>query len=435
MNKARVLVLGACGVGIAAAAYAQRMDSRSPLTLTVGALDGPEATVRGNAHRDGLARSPFPHAPIHIDLHLSVGGGQVDQPPIVTRDAIIAVTSHGDVVWMSTDTHDGGGEIARQGIGVAVLSTSAPTLLSNGTVVVVGGGSESIAVGVDKNGLRFRTQLTGNESGTDASDAVTPLALDDGGIAIATSKEIVLLDSAGNVRASASLPEALSGPLLASGGAQPSTRRILATSKTGVVYAWSPGGSGGREVTRVGSFQQSPSTTLQGGAVLEPDGNTLIAVVDDTRLMTLDLRQGLAVPLSTFANGSYLGPVAFRRGVAYAMAGVTGRTFVVAVDASGQEVLRTQVATQPITTGDGGPILYIPPAHVPVAVDDTGTVAFAAPEGAVGIVDPAGIATSLENVCSHGLRNARGVTALVSAGPGAFVVACQSGTIVRIARE
>ncbi len=431
MKRSRTILLALSGLAIGVGAFAQRMDARHPLTLTVGQVDGPEPTIRSDAHRDGLVRAVLPHAPLKVDWRYSVGGGQVDQPPVVSREAIIVVTSHGDVVWIPHDAHDGGAELARQPLGIAATTMSAPTLLSNGTVVVVGGSSESVVVGVDKNGTRFRTQLAGGASTGEAMDSVAPLALDDGGIAVATSAEIVLLDSSGNVRTRAQLPEPLSGPLLASGGAQPSSRRILATSRSGVVYAWSPGGSGGRDVTRVGSFHQAIGTHLQGGAVLVND-DTLMAVVDDTRLMTLDVRQGLAVPLSTFANGAYLGPVAFRRGVAYAMAGVTGRTFVVGVDTSGQEVMRTQVATSTIPITDGGPVFYVAPPHVPVAVDDTGTIAFATPEGPIGVVDPAGVASSIDGICTHGLRTTRGVTSLVSGGPGAFIVTCSSGSVVRI---
>ena len=195
-------------------------------------------------------------------------------------------------------------------------------------------------------------------------------------------------------------------------------------SKTGVVYAWAPGS---RDVSRVGSFQSG----VQGGAVMTSD-DTLLAVVSEQRLMTLDVRQGLAVPLSTFTGGAYLGPVAFRRGTAYAMAGVPGRTFAIGVDSAGQEVLRVPVATSIVVATDGGAPIFQAPQHVPVAIDDTGTLAFAAPEGPVGIVDPAGVVTSIDGVCTRTLRNGRAVTSLVSDGPGAFIVTCAAGHVVKI---
>jgi hypothetical protein len=418
------IAIGATVYG--AVAFAQRGDARRPLTVVVGQSAGPAPTVRGDAHRDGLARDAFPRAPLKVDWRFNVGGGQIEQPPVVSSEAIIVVTTHGDVVWVPPDARDRN-ELARQTLGIAASSSSAPALLSNGTVVVVGGSTDAFAVGVDKNGLRFRTQLSGAFAGDNALDSVAPLALDDGGVAVATATEIALLDASGNVRVRAPLPEPLVGPLLASGGPAPSSRRILAVSRTGVVYAWAPGGANGRDVARVGSFLSS----VQGGAVLTSD-DTLLAIVGDARMMTLDVRQGLAVPLASFVGGGYLGPVAFRRGVAYAMAGVPGRTFAIGIDSSGQEVLRVPVATSNVATADGGVPSFVVPPHVPVAVDDTGTLAFATPEGPVGVVDPAGVVTSIDGVCTRTLRNGRGVSSIVSGGPGAFIVTCATASVVRV---
>jgi hypothetical protein len=426
-----------CALATGAVAWAQRMDVRRPLTLTVGRSDGPAATVRSDAHRDGLVHGALPRGLLHVDWHFAAGAGQIEQPPLVTADAIIVITTHGDVVWIPHDAHDHG-EPPRQSIGIAAASTSAPALLSDGTVVVVGGSSDAVAVGVNKNGVVFRTQLVGGlPVASNQLDAIAPLALDDGGVVVATSAEIALLDASGNVRVRAPLPEAISGPLLASGGASPSSRRIFAVSKTGVVFAWSPGGANGRDVTRMGSFQGEAS----GGAVLSSD-ESLVAVVNDSaitppllpvpRLMTIDVRQGLAVPLATFAGGAYLGPVAFRNGVAYALAGLPGHTFAVGVDSGGQEVLRVPVGSSTALAPDGGIIAYSVPLHVPVIVDETGALAYAAPEGPVGVVDPAGIVASLDNLCIRSLRGGRGVTSLVSGGPGAFIITCGSGSVLRI---
>ncbi len=409
-------------------AFAQRIDVRRPLTVTVGQTGGPAPTIRGNAHRDGLVRAVLPRGPLKVDWRFPIGAGQIEQPPVVTSEAIIVVSTHGDVVWVPHDAHEGRTEIARQSIGIAAAATSAPALLSDGTVVVVGGTSDAVAVGVSKTGVVFRTVLAGALTvPSNVLDSIAPLGLDDGGVAVATSTEIALLDSAGNVRMRAPLPEPIIGPLLATGGASPSSRRIFAASRTGVVYAWSPGGTNGRDVARVGSFQGE----VMGGVVLATD-DMLMAVVNDARLMSLDVRQGLAVPLATFPGGGYLGPVAFRHGVAYAMGGVPNHTYAVGVDSGGQEVLRVQVGTSNATTADGGIPVYSTAAHVPVLIDDTGTLAFAAPEGPVGVIDPAGVLSTLDNLCTRSLRGGRGVTSLVSGGPGAFVITCSTGNIIRI---
>ena len=426
MNK-RLWLLGAAALATAAVAYAQRIDPRVSTTLTIGRASGPAPTVRQDARRDGLSKDAFPRGPLKVAWRYATGGGQIEQPPVVSSEAIVVVTTHGDVVWVPPDAGEGHPELARQGIGIAATSSSPPAMLADGTIVVVGGSGEAVAVGVTKNGLRFRTQLSGGAIGDDL-DAIAPLALDDGGVAVATSSEIALLDSAGNVRQRAPLPEYLVGPLMASGG------RIYAVARSGVVYAWSTGSSGGAsglDVSRVGSFQQSPRSRIHGGATMASD-TLLVAVVDDARLMTLDVRQGLAVPLATFQGGGFLGPIAYRRGVSYALAAVPGHTFVVGVDAAGQEVLRVPVASSTVAGSDGGAPVYTPPPHVPVLVDETGTIAFAAPEGALGVVDPAGVASTLDGVCVRPLRGGRGVTSLVSGGPGAILATCVNGTVVRI---
>jgi hypothetical protein len=416
-----------------AVAYAQRSDVRRPMTITIGQPAGAAPVVRGGPHRDGLVHAALPRPPLRVSGKLSVGGGQIDQPALVTTDAIVVVTTRGDVVWLPPDLQEGSTELARQSLNVAATSSSPPAMLGNGTVVVVGGTSEAVAVGVDKTGVRFRTQLSGSVGSVNPLDAIAPLALDDGGVAVATSTEIVLLDSSGNIRLRAQLPEALVGPLLASGG------RILGTARSGVVYSWSPGGTNGRDVARVGSFPAQGGGLGQdevaGGAILTSD-DSLMAVVRDTRLMTLDLRQGLAVPLATFPGGGYLGPMTFRRGVAYGMAGLPNHTYVVGIDNTGQEVMRVPVGASTATAADGGPLPYTTQPHVPVIVDDAGTLAFAAPEGPVGIVDPAGIVTTLDPPCSRVMRaGGRNVTSLVSGGPGSFIITCSSGTVIRISHQ
>ncbi|HEY1958693.1 MAG TPA: PQQ-binding-like beta-propeller repeat protein [Polyangiaceae bacterium] len=424
MTKRLWIFAGAAVVATAAVAFAQRIDPRVATTLTIGRASGPAPTVRQDARRDGLSKDAFPRGPLKVAWRYATGGGQIEEPPVVASDAIVVVTTHGDVVWVPPDAGEGHPELARQSTPIAATSTSPPAMLADGTIVVVGGSGEAVAVGVTKTGLRFRTQLSGSAGG-DELDAVAPLALDDGGVAVATSSEIALLDSSGNVRMRATLPESVSGPLMASGG------RIFAVARSGVVYAWQPGGTGGLDVSRVGSFQQSPRTRVHGGAAMTSD-TTLVAVVDDARLMTLDVRQGLAVPLATFQGGGFLGPVAYRRGVAYAMAAVPGHTFVIGIGSAGQEVMRVPVASSTVAMTDGGAPVYVTPPHVPVLVDDTGTIAFAAPEGALGVVDPAGIASTLDGVCMRPLRGGRGVTSLVSGGPGAIIATCVNGTVVRI---
>ncbi len=415
MRRGHAWVLGVLATTtMLGVALAQRNDPRRPTTLIVGPSPGLATTVRGDAHRTGLVTAPLPRAPLHVEWRFAAGG--IDQPPLVTSDAILVVSTNGNVMAIGHD----GSEKWHQSLGVSSSTPSGPALLADGTVVVVAG-TEAVAVGVQKNGVRFRTPLVGSVNPT-----VTPLAMDDGGVVVASESEMALLDSSGNVRFRAPLPEPAGGSLIASA---PSTAglgpRVLAVSKSsGVVFAWTPG----RDVARVGSF----GAKVEGGAVAT-DENTLLAVVEGPRLMTLDLRQGLAVPLSTFAGGSYFWPPAYRRGVAYTMAGLPGRTFAVGVDAAGQETLRVPVATSMPIIGDAGIGPYTAPPHAPVIIDDTGTIAFAAPEGPVGVVDPAGVVSSVtETVCGRAFQGRRAVTSVSSGGPGVLLVTCGTGNLVRI---
>jgi len=412
VRRSHLWLASALALVTAAAAFAQRTDPRRPATFIVGPTPGVAPTVRGDAHRTGVVRSPLPRAPLHVEWRFSAGG--IEQPPVVTADAITIVSTNGNVIAVGHD----GAEKWHQGLGVSSSNPSAPALLADGTLVVVAGAVDAVAVGVQKSGVRFRTPLVG---GLDPS--LAPLAMDDGGVAVASESELALLDASGNVRFRAPLPEPVVGPLLAQ--SSPTGSRILVAGKaTGVVFAWTPG----RDVVRVGSF----GAQVKGGAVLVDD-NTLLAVVEGPRLMTLDLRQGLAVPLSTFAGGSYFWPPAYRRGVAYTMAGLAGRTFAVGVDSAGQEVLRVPVATSLPGMADAGAGPYVPPPHAPVIVDETGTLGFAAPDGPVGVVDPAGIVSTVgEAVCGRVFQSRRAVTSVSSGGPGAMLVTCGTGNLVRI---
>lgn len=411
MTRARsTLVAGgvlAIAATAAAVALAQRVDPRRPQTVIVGTSPGPATTARVDAERTGLSRTTLPRGPLKAVWRKPLGSA-IEHAPLVTDDQIIVVTSRGEVQWIGLD----GAEQAK--VFLALGATGAPALLADGTIVVVTSGGE--AVGVRKSGLRFRVQLGGDRSLTGRT---IPLALPDGGVVVAAGGDLVVLDAEGNVRARATAPEPPQGPLLASEG------RILFTSATGVVYGW----IAGRDVTRIGGF----GGPVDGGMALDGPHSAL-AVVDGARLVALDLQNGAPVPRISLPGGAFLGPPAVRAGVAYMLAMVPGRTFVVGIDGSGQEVLRTVVTSSvpAATSADAGTGLTIA-SHTGVLVDPTGTIAYAAPEGAIGIVDPAGVMAPVPDpICTRSFKSG-GVAGLAPAGNGTFVVACESGTLARIA--
>jgi hypothetical protein len=272
------------------------------------------------------------------------------------------------------------------------------------------------AVGATKLGVRFRTRLGGDRGGGTA-----PLPLEDGGVVVSSATELDALDSAGTVRARASLPEpTVGGSLIATGG------RVVVVAASGVVYAWTPG----QEVTRTGSF----GGIVDGGASALDD-HTLVAVVDKSRIVALDLDRGVAVPRTATLVGAYLGPLAVRGNLVYGMLQTPVQTFVVAIDNAGNEVLRSAVtAPMPVSAATDGGAGFVPFASSGVVVDPAGWVAFSTGDGSVGLVDPAGVVTLPPNPpCLRTRNTGRGaaVRGIVPVGPGAFVVACENGTLVR----
>jgi hypothetical protein len=408
------VIAGATALGLAlvfawaSPAGAQRVDPRRPETLYVGAPSGPSPTDRIDAQRSGLTRTKLPMTGLRVAWRRSFGH-TIDHAPLVLANGdIVLIAGRGDVVLLGED----GNERSRTIVGAGAAGP--PTVTSDGTVVIVTSTGE--AVGVRRGAVRFRTRLGGERTLT---GHISPLSLDDGGVVVATSTELTALDAEGGVRARGVLPEPLATPLVASSG------RVLAITTSGVVYAWVPG----REPQRVGSF----GAPIDGGAALS-DENTLVAIVEGSRLAALDLRRGVLVTRAQGAGSFYLGPPAMRGPLTYLLGQTPGRTFVLALDATGQESQRVLVAsTAPPTLGDGGAAPFSIPAHVAPIVDRAGTVAFATPEGKVGVVS-AGAAEALpEMLCSRAsTTKGSGGVAGISPATDAFLVACDTGAVVKI---
>ncbi|CAN5685632.1 hypothetical protein BH09MYX1_BH09MYX1_67200 [soil metagenome] len=407
------LAFVATAVTTATYAIAQRVDARRPTTVVVGATPGPAATFRGDAQRSGLSRVAFPKPPLKVDWRKPVGAA-IDQAPLALADSTVVLTNRGELYWYASDGTEAG-KVFLQGSGAA----TSPIVLADGTIVVVSNGD---VIGARKEGTRFRVTL-GNDRTALAN--ATPLALLDGGFVVAYGAELVVLDDEGSVRTRTTAPEAPKGPLASADG------KIYFATETGVVYAW----NAGRDVVRIGSF----GGALDGGMALE-GSRTAYAIVDGSRLVALDLTKGVALPRATLGSGWYLGPPAIRNGSASFMAIVPGRTFAVTIDGNGQEVLRVPI-TPPslsfLTIGDAGAAAFVVPPHAGVLVDPTGAIAFASPEGLVGVVDASGVGQALADPpCPKGSRGTGGVAAIVPGGAGALMVACTGssggGTLVRV---
>jgi hypothetical protein len=364
---------------------------------------------------------------------------------------ILVFTGRGDLLELDPD----GTERLRTAVGVGPVGPGA--ILADGTVVAMTTAGD--AVGIARGAVRFRTRV--GDPG--ALVKIAPLALDDGGVVVANNSgpggapvasEIAALDVDGRVRTRATVPVPIAWPLVAT------KVGVACITAGGVVFLWTPG-----HAPRVaGSF----GGALDGGAAAL-DGHTLVAVVDARRLVALDLDHADARVLATSAAGALLGPPSLRADAAYVMEVSPGLLRLVAVDPSGKLSSRslsvgpawvdTVGASTPAVGGNnppgsGGVAQARPPVHSATLVDGSGRVAFAGPDGHVGVVFGDGLTELGEVVCGRGApplggpptvlpnqravgpragaRPSAGFAGLVPTGPNAFLVACEAGMLMQI---
>ena len=418
MTRARAaLLVSACAATIGAclhlrSAEAQKLDPRRPAVFVVGAPSGPSPTIRGDGRRSGTTKDPLPTGLLRVAWRKTIGL-TIDQPALAGPDGTLAVvTTRGDVVFLDED----GEEKGRASSGTTSIGPA--TMTSDGTVVFLSNAGDAIGIRRSSPRPRFVTRVGGERNLRAA-----PLSLDDGGVVVATATDLVVLDAEGNVRARTALAETPSTPLLASGD------KVVAIGASGAVFGWVPG----REPVRLGSF----GGAIDGGAALSPSGS-LLAVIEGNHLVELDLARGGLTSRSIAPQGLYLGPPSIRADsskglLATLLSQTASRAFVITLDPAGAEVQRAPVASLvPVTLADGGQAPLVARPHTGPLVDARGAVAFAAPDGKVGLLAPQGnVDTIGELLCSQTAQSAR-IAGLTAAGNGAFAVTCEAGVVVKI---
>lgn len=392
-------------------AAAQRIDPRRANTFVVGTPGGPSPMMRVDAARSGLTRDELPTGALHVAWRKTFGLA-VEQPALAGADGTLAlVTSRGDVVFLDADGEEVGHVTA------ATTSVGPAAITSDGTVVFVTAGGDAVGVRRQTASRRFLTRIGGERNPRTA-----PLALDDGGVVVATLTDLVVLDGDGNVRTRTTLPSPSAAPLVAAGD------KILAITTTGTVYGWTPG----REPLRLGSF----GAPIDGGAALE-GASTLVAVIETNHVVELNLTTGARATRAISSQGLYLGPPSVRRhdnaNLVTLLAMTQARSAVVTLDPAGQELQRAAIGSvQTTTLPDGGVAPLVAPPHVGPLVDPRGAVGFVAPDGHVGLVAPDGSSETVgELLCTRTSRSS-GIAGLTPFGPGSFAVTCEGGAVVRI---
>jgi outer membrane protein assembly factor BamB len=378
---------------------AQPLETKRPRTFAVGISRAGSPCDRGDTARRGFSFAPLPKGPLTVAWRQHVGSS-LDRAPLTDdRGHVFALTSRGEVVTLK---HDDGSEIARVTTGAS--SPGPAALLSDGTVVFVSQSGD--AIGTRNEVLRFRTRVS-----TPGDTAGAPLPLEDGGVAIATSSELLVLDNEGGIRSRARSVETITSPLVAARGG------VLGVARSGVVYAWEPG----RDPVRVGDF----GGPTEGAAYSE---GQLFAVVSNRRLVALDPRSGNVVPRFERAGAVVLGPPALWGATAHVFSlGALG-TSLVAVGTEAREL--TRFASGLWVSSDGGAPALPPPGGA--LVEGVGTVAFVTPEGELGVVGAGGLPAFVDNPCGGRLGTRRQVVALAPGDGAGFVFACANGSIAKV---
>ncbi len=417
--RAATLYVAAClaaavvAGGLRRRAAAQTVDVQRARTLVVGTPSGGARADRIDAARTGRAREALPSGGLRIEWRASVGELVEHAPLVDTAGVTYVVGTRGEVGAVGRDG------IERWHLATGAMQPGPAALLSDDTMVFVDAAGEAVAV--RDGALRWRRRFGRGDAARPA-----PLPLDDGGVVVATTQDLTVLDAEGRLRARATLPEPTTFPLVAALG------RVVAVGASGTVWTWIPGAP---EVLRAASFE----TPIADGAALA-GGRTLLAVgAAQTQLLALDLdRPGLASAATTRAvapAGLFLGPPAVRGSTAHLLVTTPTTELAVAFDASGSEISRSVLAVHPPPmAADGGAGALVAPAHAPPIVDDAGRLAFATSDGTVGVVTGAG-SEALSDACPVAVATVGRLPAVAGMAPletGAFVVACASGTVLAV---
>jgi hypothetical protein len=415
LAAAAIGIVGASGMvcAIDARAPAQTVDVQRPRTLVVGTPAGSTGGARADrvdAARTGATRTTLPTGGLRTEWRTGLGVPLEVAPLVDVHGTTYVVGTRGEVVAVARDGSE------RWRLSTGSNQPGPPALLSDDTLVFVDAAGEAVAL--REGALRWRVRF----GRSDASHPA-PLPLDDGGAVVATTRDLAALDADGHERARTTLPEPTTLPLVAALG------KVVAVTSSGAVWTWAPGAA---EVTRVASF----GAPVEDGVALADD-RTLVGITGGrSHLSAVDLVRGTTTTRAMAPAGLWLGPPAARSGTTYALLLTPTGDLAIGVDASGAETLRVLLAAHPTpVASDGGPAPLVAVSHTAPLVDTAGTLAFATPEGAVGVV-ARGVVDLIADACAASTGGSRAglapVAALAPLAPGAFVAACRSGTVLAV---
>jgi hypothetical protein len=401
-----------------ATATAQSFPVERPRSLVVGRPSGSRMD-RVDGARTGLTPTPLPTSGLHVEWRASTGSAVDDQPLVDARGVVYLVGTRGEVIALARDGTE------RWRVPTGALDPGPAALLSDDTLVFADASGDAVAV--REGSVRWRSRF-----GRSESVHPSPLPMDDGGVVVATARDLAVLDAQGRQRGRTVLPEATAAPLISALG------EVIAVTASGTIWGWVPGAV---EVTRLASF----GSPIEGGAALANE-HTLVAVAaGQTTLSAVDLSRGsggASIAGAVAPGGSWLGSPAMRGEVATLTMLGPASELVVTIDAKGRELRRalvlgraSLVRTDAGTTPPQGPGMM----GAPPLVDAAGTVAFATLEGGVGIAAigqrEGGSVELLSDACPRPVgpgSPAGAVAGLAPLPPQSFLVVCRAGTVLAV---
>ncbi len=420
-------VPSAAALPIVSFALADALDPSVPHTVVVGSPKGAAPSERVDPQRTGRSKTKLPASPKE-SWKRTLPSGTTFAPLVDgSGNLTFALTTSIILRWSSEGKEQWRVQLP-SATGSAVTVAAPPVLLSGGTIAIVTSLGE--LVGISPSGsIRYTTALGVSTSAGARDGGVSPLALTDGGLAIASGRTLLEVSADGSVRARAQLDDSAVGALI------PGPEGTLVTTTSGAVYSFKPPGA----PRKVGSFGGS----VRKGAS-RADDRTLFAVVDSRRIVALDLPTGTTHTRASagLLLGGFDAPVAVGPGGTAVTGAYAG--LLLSVDSSGNEKLRVSIDPSLTLSPDAGAPSATPYGQPPpfggglgspfgtvdmrpspaVVVDPDGRIAFVRANGRAGVISPDGNMTlASERVCGRPVS-------LQPAGAKKFVIACEEGTVV-----
>ena len=429
-RHALIVTISAAALPIVSFALADALDPSVPHTVVVGTPKGASPSDRVDPQRTGRSKTKLPSAPKETWKRTLPSGTSF--APLVDGSGNLTFALNTSLIlrWSSEGKEQWRAQLPTA-TGSSATVAAPPVLLSGGTIAIVTSLGE--LVGISPSGsIKYTTALGVSTSAGARDGGVSPLALDDGGLAIASGRTLLEVSADGSVRARAQLDDSAVGALL------PGPEGTLVTTSSGAVYSFKPPGA----PRKLGSFGGS----VRKGAA-RVDDRTLLAVVDGRRIVALDLPTGTTHTRASagLLLGGFDAPPAVGPGGAAVMGAFAG--LILSVDSSGNEKVRVSVDP---SLGLGGPSASASPTaspappgfgpsfggfggsafpsidmrpSPPVVVDADGRIAFVRANGRAGVISADGNMTlASERVCGRPIS-------LQPAGSKKMVITCEEGTV------